>query len=500
MNATETTTTGTTAPQEKQRGMMVYRPTATQKTKDAPPDSDGEPIRSKVDGAGLVAMDPEKRIADVPLYYYSDKGRWYGPNGHGGFSNMTDAAAKALVAEHGLSRSQRDETGNSKADRATLWLMQHRSVAYAGLVAGYPAGIHDVEGTRILVTESSRCIEPGQGDFPTIRRLVETMLADDSNPQISCFYLWCAASYRTYSNRMLGKGDSSNWPFRHCPALAIFGPRKCGKTALIDLVIGPLFGGRKADPMNFLRDPKFNKDLVVAPILVLDDKGASSSLADRRQRGEGIKDLIWKPEQRMEGKGADAVMLRPFWRLIIAGNDDDAGLQVCPALSPSLTDKLIILKAREAQGLPSTDSENDEWKAAITRELPAFASFLLGWEPPEGTQIDPRSRVMNFWHPEIVDALREMQPEMRLLDLIDSLKLISPQNPHWEGTSGEFEDAMRQVDKERLLDRIFVTGTSAGRMLSELSRMTNRVKKTNRHGRSYYRILPPPPVPSPPPS
>ncbi len=242
--------------------------------------------------------------------------------------------------------------------------------------------------------------------------------------------------------------------------------------------------------MNYLRDPKFNKDLFAASLLVLDDKGASANLAERRQRGERIKDLVWKPEQRMEGKGVDAVNLRPFWRFVIAGNDDDAGLQVCPALSPSLEDKLLILRARQAEGLPVTHEENDAWAALIRAELPAFAAYLLAWRPPEGVTLDPRTRVANFWHPKIVSALRELQPEMRLLELIDTLALIDPDAPLWEGTATEFEKAMRAKDGEGILDRIFTSGTSAGRMLAELARvLPDRVKRTDRDGRSHYRIF-----------
>ncbi|MBI5387813.1 MAG: hypothetical protein HZA90_24390 [Verrucomicrobia bacterium] len=242
--------------------------------------------------------------------------------------------------------------------------------------------------------------------------------------------------------------------------------------------------------MNYLREPKFNKDLFAASLLVLDDKGASANLAERRQRGEGVKDLIWKPEQRMEGKGADAVILRPFWRLVMAGNDDDAGLQVCPALSDSLKDKLLILRARQAEGLPQTHEENDSWAATIRAELPAFAAWLLAWRPTPEMVLDPRTRIANFWHPALVSALRDMQPEMRLLELIDGLDLIGADAPLWEGTATEFERALKAKDTASVLDRIFTSSTSAGRMLTELSRMVpDRVKKTDREGRAHYRIF-----------
>ena len=127
---------------------------------------------------------------------------------------------------------------------------------------------------------------------------------------------------------------------------------------------------------------------------------------------------------------------------------------------------------------------------AIRSELPAFAAYLLAWRPPEGIALDPRTRDANFWHPQIVSALRELQPKMRLLELIDTLDLVGSDTPLWEGKATEFEKAMRARDEEGLLDRIFTTGTSAGRMLAELARVVpERVKHTDRDGRSYYRVF-----------
>jgi hypothetical protein len=398
-----------------------------------------------------------------------------------------------LLAEYGFNKNAKDGQGNTPAERAMIWVTQNNRVAFAGSLAGYPSGPHESGGIRFLVTESPAFVTPKLGNCDTIRLLVESLFFDgEASPeeqrrQIVYFYLWASESLKEFTRRIAGGVTDK---FRHCPALAIFGPRGCGKSALIDLVLTPLFGGRKADPMNYLRDPKFNKDLFAASLLTLDDKGASANLADRRQRGEGIKDLIWKPEQRMEGKNADAVVLRPFWRLVIAGNDDDAGYQVCPALSKSLEDKLLILRAQQAEGLPTTHEENDEWAARIRGELPAFAAWLLAWRPPEGVQLDARTRLVNFWHPQITAALRELQPEMRLVELIDTLGLIEDESLLWQGTATEFEQDMKSKDAGGLLDRTFVATNSAGRMLSELARtVPGRVVKTDRQGVSYYRIM-----------
>lgn len=468
-------------PAPRKPGPYTPKPAATRK------DCAPEALPQRINAAGLVHIEDKESVEALPVHYYADRSKWYGPNGQDGFSLLSASQAVSLIAEHGFNRSIKDPQGNTKADRAMLWLVQNRAVAYAGPLAGYPAGCHHIEGGRILVTDSPRLIEPKPGKWPVVKRLVETLLADESQPQVPAFYTWAASSFRAYWERMTSPGP---WSFRHCPALAIFGPKGCGKTALLDLILAPLFGGRKGDPMNFLKEGRFNKDLFAASLLVMDDKGASANLQERRQRGESIKDLIWKPEQRMEGKGVDALMLRPFWRLVIAGNDDDSGLQVCPALSPSLEDKLILLKASQAEGLPTTHEENDAWADVIRKELAAFAAFLVAYQPPAGLKLDPRSRVVNLWHPELAAALREMQPESRLLELIDSLDLLDGHTV-WEGSASQFEQAMRRKDHSGILDRLFPTGQAAGRMLAELARFVpGRVEKRNWHGVSHYRVFP----------
>ena len=103
----------------------------------------------------------------------------------------------------------------------------------------------------------------------------------------------------------------------------------------------------------------------------------------------------------------------------------------------------------------------------------------------------PNARPIN---PKIVTALRELQPEMRLLELIDTLGLIEPPKQLWEGRATEFQNAMMKLDVHGLLGRIFVSDTAAGRMLTELWRMVpNRVLRTDRDNQSYYRIYPPVP-------
>ena len=156
----------------------------------------------------------------------------------------------------------------------------------------------------------------------------------------------------------------------------------------------------------------------------------------------------------------------------------------------SRSDTTPLWHARQADGLPQSKEENDVWAAAVRRELPAFAAFLLGYRQPDGLPLDPRTHIVNFQHPDLLAALREMQPEMKLLEMIDGLRLIEHDASLWKGTATEFESAMRANDAERILDRLFVSATSAGRMLSELARIApDRVERKNWNGTTHYRVF-----------
>jgi len=270
----------------------------------------------------------------------------------------------------------------------------------------------------------------------------------------------------------------------HCPALAIFGEFQSGKSALIDLVLTPLFGGRTANPLPFLNEGKFNKDLFPAALLVIDDKGASSNLEKRRERGDAIKGLIWTPFQRMEGKGLDALMVSPFWWLIIGGNFEESSLNVAPALNESMQDKIIFLKAKMADGLPKNEQEKSAWIVKLRDELPAFADFLLKLKPSKRANLDKRSRVINFQHPEIVAALLEKQPECKAIEVIDLMNLAP-----WEGTATEFYNTICELDKGGHHERLFASIDKCGRMLTELAKtMPLRVEKRSKDGYSQYTI------------
>ena len=454
----------------------------------------------------IVLSELEMAMIENVNLYYDGGGRWWGPDATGGFSAMKDSQAAFYVSAHGFSKSAKhagNALGQTPADRALMWLQQRRKVMYAGPLAGYSAGVHHVGADKILVTEPTRIVEPKKGECPKIRELVESMLVQpngkrDDAHQIHVFYTLLSSVYKTLLERV----QTGKAIFRFTPALAIVGVKECGKSALVNLVLQPLLGGRKADPTSYLSEPKFNKDLFVAPLLVMDDKGSPPSIAIRRERGENLKGLIWEKEQRMRGMFADAIQLCPFRFLVMLCNFDESALQILPTISDGMSDKIIHLLAKRADWLPSSNEENDAWAEDLEKELPAFAYFLKNYKSPKNAKLNSRSRVVIFSHPAIVEKLRGFQPEIRLLDLIDMFELAenapdekSPvedaKKGYWEGSATEFHNAMLNADKGKIYDGIFSSVNAVGRALAELVNVVpERVTVTNHGNKSHYRIYP----------
>jgi hypothetical protein len=73
---------------------------------------------ARINGAGLVHFSDAQAVEALPIHYYAERSKWYGPNGQGGFSQLSASQAASLIAEHGFNRNVKDPQGNTAADRA----------------------------------------------------------------------------------------------------------------------------------------------------------------------------------------------------------------------------------------------------------------------------------------------------------------------------------------------------------------------------------------------
>jgi hypothetical protein len=348
-----------------------------------------------------------------------------------------------------------------------LQRIQHeRSVVYAGPIAGHMAGPKLMCGQLVLVTQSPNVVQPMKGEWGTIDYVVSYLLDDD-----------CEHHQEVYLKGWLKHGLTClrEGIFQPGQALVFAGPAGCGKS-FIQALITALFGGRCAKPYRYMTgESVFNKELIGAEHLTVEDEVPRTDIRARREFGSYIKNTIVNRTQSCHGKFVDAVTLTPFWRLTISVNDEPENLMIVPPIDDSLSDKLTLFKCRRFKWPMAMATPKDQeifWEQVMI-ELPAFVHHLLyEFELPEKLKDkDARYGVKEFQHPELLKVLDEMAPETRMLNIIDEVLFREDKAAMWIGTADELkarlEDSSYQKDVERLLGHYTAVGVNLTRLATK---------------------------------
>ena len=442
-------------------------------------------------------------IGELDVYHENGKGFLVGRDGE--YIIMTASDMKRHLLSIGFSREKKVPL--SDVEQALHDIQLNKSIAYAGPLAGYSAGLRVVCGQRILVTGGPKIIEPDpKVDWPIIRTLIEQMLSADQGKQIVTFYGWLSHAYRTLRRGEISQGQ----------ALALAGPRACGKT-LLQQIIREVLGGREGNPYPYMiKATPFNRELFGAENLMFGDEVASTNYQSRSQFGAMLKQFVVNPTQRCHGKGREAITLDPFWRLTMSLNDETSNLDVLPPLShDSIVDKIILLLTVRPAMLEEPEwmsrSRRENWDR-ITAELPGFAAFLESHRIP-AELADGRFGIRYYHNPDLRVQLKAESPERRLLELIDLARVYSHEVHYTQGADGvdtklNFVDSWvgSACDLTNMLESNHLVGNQARRLLSyhsacgqclaNLARDNpERVRKESiSEGIQRYRILPPPGV------
>ncbi|MEY4385010.1 MAG: hypothetical protein RLY20_293 [Verrucomicrobiota bacterium] len=410
----------------------------------------------------------------IDAFYDPAKRCYWIPNDRGEMIEVSETSMTRHLISAGFLNDKNH--GVTQLDEELIRLQRTRDVVYAGPLAGHSVGLQEQCGQRILVTRPARLLLPVAGDSPAIQQLICDLFDDPDHPEIEQIpYVlgWLKVAYESLLNQQLRPGQ----------ALAIAGPRDCGKS-LLQALITEIFGGRSAKPYRYMSGAtEFNGDLFGAEHLMIEDEVAFTDIRARRHFGARIKDFTVNATQSCHGKNRPALSLKPFWRMSITLNDEPENLLILPPIDDSLEDKIILLKAKKA-GLPAdigtADGRARYW-AQLMQELPMFLDTLMQFQIPATLQ-SGRFGVKHFQHPTLITALSEMSPEMRLMGLIDAALAEHEHIGKWTGTATELERLLSEskigFEARRLLDWNNATGTYLGRLAKKLP---NRVhgQRTN---------------------
>ncbi|MEI6033119.1 MAG: primase-helicase family protein [Verrucomicrobiae bacterium] len=408
-------------------------------------------------------VEPEQ----MPEIYYAGR-QGYAIAHNGGFIPLPN---ESQVAQHLLN------TGLPKENIApTLCMLRLENfVSYIGPVAGFKSGLHSSNGDNILVTTGPTIVEAGAGDPTFIKNVIADLLPDQT--QHASFMKWLL-----HCRRAVVKGRRVQ-----TPALALTGSKGDGKSLVIEIVRQTL-GNRSANAYRFLSgETNFNKDILGAELLVMDDPAASKDPRSRFRLAQNIKGTHFTASIHVEGKNKDGFDVSPVQALIIAVNSDPEHLRVLPELDDSMEDKIMLLKSSPV-GLPDAlAGREEEIKREIAAALPAFLTDLESLDMSEA--YDGRGRLKCYWNPGILEAIGLLSPEQQVLELIHqvgAIRMDISSQGRWAGTAATLEGLLTDKDAhvshaaKRLLSWGGACGTFLGRLADRVGTGVARGKKDPR--------------------
>ncbi|WP_438482743.1 DUF5906 domain-containing protein [Oleiharenicola lentus] len=434
--------------------------------------------------------DPEDAFESkdgMPAYYFDSMSRlFWMKNEAGEWVDLNETQFKReLKKTHGLSDKPNVKAGEaiSPLDEKLREVEQNSRVAYAGLLAGYRAGMHMITGRRVLVMEDPVFIEPKEGAWPVLEKFFTGLLVgeeptDDNGgkstiDQRPWFFAWLQHGVQSYMDCQRTNGL----------ALGIAGEPDCGKSFLT-WVLRQIFGGRVGKPYAAMTgQDNFNKDAAEAVLQLVDDENQADTKLDQRQKfASEIKKFVANNEFRLRAMHKDGFSVEVLRRLVVLVNLQ--GILVLPPLDGDVDDKIMLLKGYtrprpskqittetplEEACWPSpmptrTEAEKESYRATVRAELPAFLWWLLRIFKMPSHVSGGRFIVRHWHHPAIKAELHEMSPHTRLWDLIVRSKVVFneyvegdaehsaywKERDKWEGSAGDLEVLLKNHDKSKL--------------------------------------------------
>lgn len=399
----------------------------------------------------------EKRMRNWKVYadsfYRLGKGSFYAEeendDGSKEYAPLTESEAKSRLLSDGfvdyLRPTYRENSSfvNAEIKEFLAHISSRNEVDYAGPLAGRFSGLREFNGTKILVTQNSKLIEPEKGDWSGLGDIFQRMFGLD---QIDYFYSW----YRRVLQAVLS-GNSSALHF-----FAMCGPVNCGKTWLQEAVISEMLGGYGSPNQYMSEGTAFNADLFRKIHQMLSDAKGSTNFEKRRSFATFIKDIVANGGHRCHGKGETAIELDPTWAVTCSCNTSPIDrLRILPPLDDDIRDKMIITRINEGKmPMNTADPEDKEAFRLWTKDqLPAFAWWLLNdYTIPAKIALPDRFGIKGYCHPEIEKHLFDLSPDARVRDYIHATLFSRGQKQEPQtGTADELVQRLNTVEGRKLL-------------------------------------------------
>ncbi len=423
-------------------------------------------------------VEVEHRI-QIPIWFFPQNEKYYVENELQEYVPYTKTTLKLILKSFGLRGRAHDDELLSPIDSLIADVSYTKSVAYAGRLAGIRRGCYQMNGKRVLVTADPTIIEGKKGQTPLIESVVKQLFQIGEVDQRPRIYGWL---------KMARKAMLEGFPMPG-QALVLAGPRNAGKNLFQD-IITEMLGGRAEKPYRYMVGrSEFNGDLFGAEHLCIADEVPFYDMPSRRVFGSKIKDICVNSLQSCHGKHKEALTLFPLWRLSISVNDEAENLVMLPPLEESIEDKIMLLKvSRAIMPMPSDSPQHRmEFWDAVRAEIPSFIHFVENYEIPEELK-ESRFGIQAFQHPELVEVLKEMTHENRLMELMQII--VIPENGVWKGTLEQLETQLLEDSTyKRQLEKLLYYPTALMTYMRRLQKsMPERVKAVKSNGKRGWEL------------
>lgn len=238
----------------------------------------------------------------------------------------------------------------------------------------------------------------------------------------------------------------------------------------------------------------FNRDLFGSEHLMIEDEVASSNFIARRKLSASLKQFTATYTMQCHGKYMQPVTLTPFWRITISLNEEPENLGILPPYEDSILDKLMLFKVhKKPMPMPTeTTAEMKTFWDRMVSELPHLVYYLLEeWNIPADLA-DGRYGIKYFHHPRIVEALSEISPEARLLELIDLNFQVDGRKEPLVTSAASLQSSLETSDfTKRSAATLFHFSAACGTFLGQLaSTIPERVLPEKTEKARLWRICP----------
>jgi len=415
----------------------------------------------------------------LPIWFYPPSEKYYVQNELMEYVPYTKTTLKLILKSWGLRGRVHDDELQSPIDALIADVSYGKSVSYAGRLAGIKVGCYQMNGKRVLVTSDPVILEAKEGQFPMIESIVSQLFNGGETDQRPYVYGWLKMGRKAVLEAFPMPGQ----------ALVLAGPRNAGKNLFQDIITEAL-GGRAEKPYRYMvGKSEFNGDLFGAEHLCIADEVPFYDMPSRRVFGSKIKDMCVNSLQSCHGKHKEALTLYPIWRLSISVNDEAENLVMLPPLEESIEDKIMLLKVDQAIMPMKSDSPRSrvEFWDAVRAEIPSFLHFIENYVVPDELQ-ESRFGIKAFQHPDLVEILKEMTHETRLMALMEII--VIPDNGSWKGTLEELETALLEDSTyKRQIEKLLYYPTALMTYLRRLHKSApERVKKLKHGGKNLWEL------------